>query len=410
MANPSTSLGATQSRDKSPTSRCTPKCASEPRRVPGAPPHVEWVVLKIAQRCNLNCSYCYVYNRGDDSWKRRPVFISEAVLTALARRITAACAESGSRRFVVELHGGEPLLIGKSRLQSLIGQLRLACPGIALEFHLQTNGVLLDEEWIDVFAREGVRIGISLDGPPEIADRYRVDHDGEGSTQAVLDTIARLRSCSAEFDHVFSGILCVINPDLDGAELVRWFVRRGIHAFDLLLPDGNYTNPPPGWTGAAPYRRFLLSAFGEYYAMGSAAPRIRTFELIIRAFMGVTPMLDALGGDLRRLCVVETNGAIGLSDVARMCGGVFAEDSLSVFSHGFSEVARHYNVEDLQRPCAACVACPAFRACGGGYLPHRFDGHGFDHPSIYCEALYALIEAVYARLREDIPRNMWVRV
>src|SRR4051794_41116869 len=90
----------------------------------------DWVVLKVAQRCNINCSYCYVYNRGDETWRERPTFISRRVLTALARRIVETYGRGGARRFVIELHGGEPLLLGKQRMIALIEQLREECVGI----------------------------------------------------------------------------------------------------------------------------------------------------------------------------------------------------------------------------------------------------------------------------------------
>ena len=48
---------------------------------------LDWIVLKIAQRCNLNCTYCYVYNRGDDSWRGRPPIISVDVIEAVGRRV-----------------------------------------------------------------------------------------------------------------------------------------------------------------------------------------------------------------------------------------------------------------------------------------------------------------------------------
>jgi len=367
----------------------------------------DWVVLKVAQRCNINCDYCYVYNRGDLVWKTRPKFITAEVLHQLADRINACARDGQLQRFVIELHGGEPLLLGKQRMEQLITQLRLSC-AVELEFHLQTNGLLLDADWIDLFHRNGVRIGVSLDGPPELADRHRVDHAGRGTTARVLDNLIGLRA-APEFADVFGGLLCVIDPVADGAELVDWFLAQGFSAFDFLLPDGNYVNRPAGWTGPGPYFRFLASAFDRWYELEAAAPKIRTFDIIVRALMGVVPELDAFGGDLRRLCVVETNGAIGLSDTVRMCGGPYAADLFNVATDHLTAPAQHFDVVSLQQPSATCRSCPAFRACGGGYLPHRFDGAGFDNPSIYCEALFQLVCRIQQRLRSDIPAELWVK-
>src|SRR5262249_33522283 len=155
---------------------------------------------------NLNCTYCYVYNRGDDSWRSRPRFISDRVLTKLGERIDEHCQKHGLHSFTVELHGGEPLLLGKRRMQALIDRLRSGCGTVHLRITLQTNGTLLDSEWLQLFARNGVSFGISLDGPPEIADRRRVmRRDSSGSTRKVLDNIRELRSEGPLFDELFGG-------------------------------------------------------------------------------------------------------------------------------------------------------------------------------------------------------------
>lgn len=205
---------------------------------------VNWIILKIAQRCNLDCTYCYVYNRGDDSWKERPKFISEAVTKQVSLRILEQCSKYSLSEFVVELHGGEPLLLGKARMRRLLDNLIAGCAPIKLEFLLQTNGLLLDVEWLELFDQYGVHFGIGIDGPPEIADKFRIFHNGQGSTLKLLRLIARLRSETALFDQLFGGALCVVDPSQNGSEMVDWFVSQGFNKFDFLLPDATYRNLP----------------------------------------------------------------------------------------------------------------------------------------------------------------------
>jgi uncharacterized protein len=380
------------------------------RRNPRQPSvHLDQVVLKVVQHCNLNCTYCYVYNRGDDSWRSRPLLILDTVVQQLARRIDEHCARHNVGDFTVELHGGEPLLLGARRMQRVIDSLRSGIRSTRLRFTLQTNGLLLTREWIDLFQRNHMLFGVSLDGPPELADRKRIVlKDGGGSTQKLLDVIARLRVEAPAFDEVFSGCLCVVNPDYDGGMLVDWFVDQGFTGFDFLLPDGSRANLPQDWQGIEPYTRFLLSAFERWYSMGSRAPQIRKFELMMMGLMGVDVPLDALGGDLRRLCVVESDGSIGVSDVARICGGEFSRDVLNIFDDALDEHVSRYRIDDIQRVCAECEVCPHLASCGGGYLPHRFDGTGFDNPSLYCDALFALSARMVRALREGLPAHVWV--
>jgi uncharacterized protein len=369
---------------------------------------VEQVILKVAQRCNLNCTYCYVYNRGDESWRTRPAYISEKVARQLAVRIGEHCERHGHTSFTVELHGGEPLLLGRKRMQRLIDLLREGAAPTRLQFTMQTNGTLLDGEWLRFFAENRISFGISLDGPPEIADRRRVRRNGgEGSTEEVLARVKSLRAEEAAFDRLFGGCLCVIDPSLDAAELIEWFVAEGFEAFDLLLPDGNRVELPQEWEGVDPYRDFLLAAFEHWYQMGRRAPRIRLFEQMMLGLMGRESPLDALGGDLRQLCVVESDGSIGVNDVMRICGGVFSDDLLNIFDHQLDEHVGAYRIEEIQQLCAECAACPYRDSCGGGYLPHRFDGSGFANPSLYCDALYALSERMEQALQDDLPEAAW---
>jgi uncharacterized protein len=368
---------------------------------------LSWIVLKLVQPCNLNCTYCYVYNRGNDSWKSRPALISDDVVRALSLRIGEQYQKYNLKKFVVELHGGEPLLIGKARMQAVLDGFRRHSPNVNYSFVMQTNGLLLDQEWLELFDRNGIIFGISLDGPPEVADKYRVHHDGSGSTRQLLARIAELRRESALFDRLNHGALCVIHPQADGAHFVRWFVEHGFRVFDFLLPDGTYLNLPPGWAGPDPYRRFLLEAFNEWYRMGKDAPEIRTFELMMMGLMGARPAVDSLGGDLTLLCVVESDGSIGVNDTMRICGEPFSTDTLNVFDHPLDAHAAHYAVDKIQRPCEQCQRCPYFKACGGGYLPHRFDGQSFSNPSIYCTALYGLAGRMMECLKAELPSSVW---
>ncbi|NBB82611.1 MAG: radical SAM protein [Alphaproteobacteria bacterium] len=257
-----------------------------PRAVPGRPaaPVLDWIVFKVAQRCNLNCTYCYVYNRGDDSWKSRPKRASVDVTDQLARRIREHCEAFALTDFTVELHGGEPLLLGKPRMRDLLERLHLGVgPAISLKIVMQTNGLLLDHEWLELLAYYGVTFGLSLDGPPDIADRRRVTLDGRGSTEPLLRRIADLRSRSDYFDALNSGVLCVLDPDADGRALVEWFADNGFRGLDFLLPDGNWENPPQDWRGSDTYAPVLLSAFDAWLGLGDRAPRIRIFDVMMMA-------------------------------------------------------------------------------------------------------------------------------
>ncbi len=93
--------------------------------------------------------------------------------------------------------------------------------------------------------------------------------------------------------------------------------------------------------------------------------------------------------------------------MARLCGGDFSTDLMTIFDQPLDAHAEGYGLGAIQQVSAQCARCPHLSACGGGYLPHRFDGEGFDNPSLYCEALYGLAERMMLHLRRDLPAHLW---
>src|SRR5262249_44029941 len=139
-------------------------------------------VVKVVSRCNLNCSYCYMYNLADKTYLGQPPVMTEEVTAALARRIALHADRHDVPWVHVILHGGEPLLMGKTRLRTWVNQVRsVFAGGLESCFSIQSNGTMIDDEWIDLLADLGVLIGISVDGPKEHHDRHRLDHKSRGS-------------------------------------------------------------------------------------------------------------------------------------------------------------------------------------------------------------------------------------
>ena len=91
-------------------------------------------VFKVASRCNLNCTYCYVYNRGDEGWRRQPKFTSLEVIETGVRRIVEYCetVREPGPPITVGLHGGEPLLLGPRRLGEVLSTIRAGFEGAKL--------------------------------------------------------------------------------------------------------------------------------------------------------------------------------------------------------------------------------------------------------------------------------------
>jgi len=161
----------------------------------GPPVALSQFVLKVHSRCDLACDHCYVYEAADQSWRGRPMVLSGDVAAQAAKRIAEHARTHGLKTVQVVLHGGEPLLAGRARLEQVIGALRAATHGVChLDLRIHTNGVLLSEALCELFAEHQVKVGISLDGDRAANDRHRRYADGRSSYEKVLAAIGLLRT------------------------------------------------------------------------------------------------------------------------------------------------------------------------------------------------------------------------
>ncbi|OJF10086.1 FxsB family cyclophane-forming radical SAM/SPASM peptide maturase [Couchioplanes caeruleus] len=352
-------------------------------------------VLKVHQRCNLACDYCYVYELADQSWRDRPAAMDRTVWQAAARRIGEHARIHDLTRVDIVLHGGEPLLAGRSALIALITDVRAAVPGA--RFSTQTNGALLDAPMLAALAAHGVRIGVSLDGPPEHHDRHRRHRDGRGSHLLAARALRLLAGHPA-----YAGILCTIDPATDPVAVYESLMTYRPPAIDLLLPHANWANPPgPG------YAEWLIAVFDRWYGAPRRETGIRLFEELINLVLGGTSRSDQVGLSPVAVVVIESDGTIEQGDSLKSTYPGAGATGLTVFDHDFDAAARHPGIVARQSGRAAlaesCLACPVHDICGGGHYAHRWHpGGGFRNPSVYCAELRRLIDHVGARVAADL--------
>ncbi|WP_433047370.1 FxsB family cyclophane-forming radical SAM/SPASM peptide maturase [Dactylosporangium sp. CS-033363] len=349
-------------------------------------------MLKVASRCDLACDYCYVYESADQSWRRRPHFIAASTVDAAARRIAEHADRHALARVRVILHGGEPLLAGAERLADVIDRLRGPI-GDRLELGVQTNGVLLDERLCRLFAEQGVRVGVSLDGDAAAHDRHRRRADGRGSHADVVRALALLRR--PEFRDSYAGLLCTVDLDNDPVAVYDALVAEEPPGIDFLLPHANWEDPPARPDdGDGAYARWLLAVHRRWVETGRPV-RVRLLDSLRATIAGGASATEAVGLGPAALVVIEADGTFEQVDALKTAFPGAPETGRSVFSDTVDDVAAHPLIAvrqiGLAGLCTTCRACPVVRHCGGGHFAHRYrDGH-FDNPSVYCTDLKDLI-------------------
>ena len=355
------------------------------------------LVIKVAERCNLNCSYCYMYNHADQSYLRRPAFMSDEVFAQLLLRINEYCDCRPKHRMSLVFHGGEPMLMGTERFRRFTKRARVQLGDRLHSIKLQSNATLVDDDWTATLRELGVTVGVSLDGPPEINDMFRVDHAGKGSHASVLKGLRQLQE-----HELLSGVLCVVNPAHSGFGIYRYFRSLGITRMNFLFPDTTHDVKQRlyGQYGETPVADYLIPVFDEWVNEDDPAVRVTCFEDMIRAILGGNVRSDLFGNSRANYLVIDTDGSIQALDALKVCWEGTAESGLNVFEHGFDDL--HKGLPLLQRVvhegipmCAACESCRERETCGGGYLPHRYSrSNGFDNPSIWCQDLLKLFAYV----------------
>jgi uncharacterized protein len=366
------------------------------------------VVLKVHQRCNLACTYCYVYTMADQSWRDRPMLMPQEVWRATAQRMAEHATTHGLPAMRLVLHGGEPLLAGTTRLVRLVTDFRQAFDGVSrLDVQMQTNGVLLDGAMLAALRALDVGIGVSLDGTPQDNDHRRRRPDGRGSSAAV-DRALRLLTTDRYRDS-FAGLLCTVDPTTDPIACYEALLQYRPPALDLLLPHANWASPPERGGGASPtpYADWLIAVFDRWYAAPRQEVAIRLLEDVLALILGGSGRSEQVGLSPVAVVVVETDGAIEQVDSLKSTYSGACATGLNVLTDPFDDALSHPGVVARQIGVNAlsdtCLSCSIHRICGGGHYAHRYQpGHGFRNPSVYCADMSLLIRHVRDRVITDL--------
>lgn len=359
-------------------------------------------ILKVHSRCNLSCSYCYVYEMADQAWRGMPKRMSQHIAHRAVERIAEHAESHALESVEIIFHGGEPLLAGAPWLADLAEALFDRVPA-QVNLALQTNGTLLDRPMLETLKRLHVQVGVSLDGDAEATGRYRRYASGRNSFDAVAGGLDLLGS--PEFRECYSGILCTIDTGNDPIATYEALLKFDPPAIDFLLPHANWDCPPPG-TG---YAGWLISVFERWYSAPRQETRIRLFSELVQLILGQPGAVEGLGLLPSTLAVVDTDGTIKQLDSLSSAYPGAADTGLHVLSSSFNDALDHPTTVARQIGAGAlsgqCLSCQVMETCGGGLYPHRYrSGEGFRNPSVYCADLLRLITHVRDRVMTDIRR------
>jgi uncharacterized protein len=293
----------------------------------------------IGSTCNLDCTYCYYLSKAalpDGPGAGR---MSEEVLEEFIKKYIGAV---GASEVVFSWQGGEPTLLGLDFFRRVVElQKKYAKPGQKIENDLQTNGTLITEEWCAFLKENQFLVGLSIDGPRDLHDKYRITKNGEPTFEKVYKTAKLLQ----RFRVPFNTLTCVSCFNARRALDVYRFLRREIGStYMQFIPIVEYrgfeTTAPQKWNSdklprdgdpeARPghpdsivtewsvdpedWGYFLCKTFDEWLKRDVGKVLVNHFETLVAQHMGLAPQLCVYGEFCGKGVAVEHDGSVFACD------------------------------------------------------------------------------------------------
>lgn len=367
------------------------------------------VILKLAgSACNINCYYCYE--------KRKPYPDEQWLSPEVLGKFLSA---SGDRPLRIVLHGGEPLLIGPKRMRALLELMR-DYPG-PLELTMQTNGMLLNDVWLDLFDElfPDIDIGVSVDGP-RAANAYRVNYRDMPTFDKVLAGVELLHRRGKQIGLCVTVTKLVLDQARETIELVAGFPHvRAVRLSPCLdydvatlkFPKGNAQTlmllngsgkGAPGWaTTPTEYARFVADCFdvwSEGYHNNFIVEPL--FSMLLHFAGAEVTLTDWSWLKEPFIVALYPDGTIGASEEISTpgaeIGSVGTVESLDEIIHFQRNETLHSEMRSLVDVCASCTHADV---CSGGSLADRLRLKNTAWNEEYCDARKWLID--YVRNRCD---------
>lgn len=281
--------------------------------VGAAPPAFHVMVKPGGAICNLDCEYCYFLSK-EQLYPGSRFRLADELLGAYTKQYIAA---QTANEVTFAWQGGEPTLLGLPFFERALElQAEHKRPGMTLHNTFQTNGTLLDDDWCAFFKRHEILVGLSLDGPERLHDRYRVNKGGKGSFKGVMRGLNLLKKHGVAFN-ILTTVHAANAPH--PAEVYR-FLRDEVGAqylqFIPIVERDNATGFQEGTdvtersvTGEG-YGRFLQGVFDLWVREDVGRVYVQMFDVALAAWVGLSPGLCVFEKTCGAALAMEHNGDV----------------------------------------------------------------------------------------------------
>lgn len=362
-----------------------------------------YVMLKPAgAHCNLACKYCYYLEKNNLYDKSHRHIMSDEMLEQFTREYIEA---QTMPQVLFTWHGGEPLMRSIDFYKKALALQKKYARGRRIDNVIQTNGTMLTNEWCEFFAQNNWLVGISIDGPQEYHDHYRLTNTGNPSWQKVMHGIELLKKHHVEWNAM--AVVNAYNAD-HPLEFYHFFKDNGCQylqftpiverltqhqdgrtlaslADDKEIPLADFSVTPEQWGS------FLCAIFDEWVCNDVGKMFVEIFDCTLANWMGVLPGICAYSKNCGHAGVMEHNG-----DVYSCDHFVFPEYKLgNIRDHTLIEMLygdKQHAFSRLKHTSLPrqCKECDMEFACHGECPKNRFEKDKYGEPGLnyLCKGYY----------------------
>jgi uncharacterized protein len=378
------------------------------------PPAFHVLAKPTGATCNLGCKYCFFLSK-ENLYPGSSFRMPDDILEEYIRQYIQSQSVPEA---TISWQGGEPTLMGLDFFRRSVECVeKYKKPGMTIQYTLQTNGTLLDDEWCEFFHENGFLVGLSLDGPRELHDAYRVDKGGNPTFDRVMRGLRLMQEHAVQFNI----LACVHAINADHPLEVYRFFRDDAGAefiqFIAIVERDNETGFQEGnkvtdrSVGAEQYGSFLIGVFDEWVRRDVGRVYVQIFDVSLAAWVGEPPSLCIFSPTCGNALALEHNGDIYSCDhfvePGYMLGNIKEQPMIDLVA---SEKQRRFGLDKLNTLPLYCQKCSVRFACHGGCPKNRFietpDGEpGLNYLCAGYKAFYQYIDQPMRTMAELLRRN-----
>lgn len=324
----------------------------------------------VGPRCNLECSYCYYLETERFYESPHQYRMSDKLLETYICRYIAA---SPGPVIQFTWHGGEPTLAGLDFFRLCVDlQKRYLPEGWTCWNNLQTNGILLNDDWCAFLAEAHFDVGVSLDGTQLLHDEYRKDHSGRGTYERAVAAVKRLQAHGIQPD-----LLCTVTAAISKEPIAVYQTLRDLNTGWIQFipivrrtPDGKVTSDSVTGQG---YGQFMRTVFDEWICHDLGRSDVQLFAEIMLVLSGGAASLCWMAPTCGRVLIVEHDGGVYSCDH-------FVNPDHHIGDLETSELSalvdmplqRQFGNDKRDRLPLRCRSCSWLAICNGGCPKDRF--------------------------------------